>query len=295
MGLFDKIRGMFASPGRGVAVLAAWLGVNESELRGVSVEYVEFTIPKRDGSPRRIAAPRPTLKAFQRRVFRRLLRKLPVHESVIGFERGLSFVDHARAHAGRPVIVHVDIRDFFGSTKEKRVSEYLRGIGWSRDAAALLCRVCCRDGGLPQGAPTSPRLANLVNGEMDRRLAGAAAAFGALYTRYADDLTFSFDKDVPTHIRTLLCMIDFILEENGYRPNRKKGPRVLRVHQRQIVTGLVINGGEPRLPRATRRWLRAVEHRSAGKSSSRKAPTLTQDQLKGWRALVQMIARAKKR
>jgi hypothetical protein len=291
MGLFSKVAGMFSKGGGGRSLedLCARLGVTSAELRAVRVEYSEFTIPKRDGSRRTIAAPSEGLKRVQRLILRRVLGRLPVHPSVVGFERGLSFVDHARAHAGRAVIVRFDIREFFPSTPEKRVREYLRAIGWGNEAGAELCRLCCRNGALPQGAPTSPRLANLVNGEMDHRLAGAAAKYGASYTRYADDLAFSCEIDVPEAVRTLITVVGLVLKECGYRVNRKKGPRVLRRHQRQTVTGLIVNDGPARLSRKTRRWLRAVEHRAASGSARGGAPSLSASQLAGWRALRLMV------
>jgi hypothetical protein len=291
MGLLARILERLSGRGSGLTPedLAARLGMTVSALRAVPVEYREFSIPKRDGTMRRLAAPGPELKRVQRLILRRVLGRLRVHQAVVGFERGLSFVDHARAHCGRAIVVRIDLKDFFPSTSRKRTMAYLRRIGWGRAAAEEICRLCCKDGSLPQGAPTSPRLANLVNVRMDRRLVGAAAASGAVYTRYADDLVFSFADDEPARARTLINLARAIVADAGYRFNRRKGPRVLRAHQRQVVTGLVVNGGPPRLSRKTRRWLRAVEHRALPGSTQAGPPTLSTSQRQGWRALVSMI------
>ena len=152
---------------------------------------------KRSGGKRRILAPSRSLKDRQRRIHKRLLRKLPAHPSAIGFERGQSVVTHARRHAARAVVIRMDVRDFFDSTSSHRVYEYFRRIGWNRSASRWLTEACTYDGQLPQGAPTSPRLSSLVNFAMDARLAGLAKSNGATYSRYADDLTFSFSVDQP--------------------------------------------------------------------------------------------------
>jgi hypothetical protein len=194
----------------------------------------------------------------------------------------------------------MDLKDFFPATKAKRVRAYFRKVGWDRPAAALLTRLCTFDGGLPQGAPTSPRLSNLVNYRLDARLTGLATRrrlhnprtagrieerpVGATYSRYADDLTFSFPTDDRTLVRYVVRMTGYIVGREGYELRRKL--RVLRRHARQQVTGLVVNA-RVNLPRKTRRWLRAVEHRLA----TGRAATLTPAQLAGWRAFREMIAR----
>lgn len=294
MGLFEFIQRLLAGKPRGrpLAELCRRLGVTPEELAAVPVEYHQFTIPKRSGAPRQIDAPAPPLKRLQRQILRRVLARLPAHPAALGFERGVSFVDHARLHAGRPLIVRMDLRDFFPSIGAHKVKQYLHAIGWSGEAVKALVRLCCHQGELPQGAPTSPRLANLVNIELDARLSAAAEQLGALYSRYADDLVFSFAEDAPRAARALITLTRLIIAEEGYALNRAKGPRVLRAHQRQTITGLVVNDGPPRLSRETRRWLRAVEHRAATVASSGKRPTLTPLQREGWRALAQMVRAA---
>jgi hypothetical protein len=227
-------------------------------------------------------------------------------------------------------VLRFDLCDFFPSTRAERVRQYFRRIGWNRPAAKLLARLCTHEGGLPQGAPTSPRLSNLVNYRLDARLAGMAAKLGGVYTRYADDITISFPDEGPAGgrsmehvgrdihtgrrapsaklernadtIRYVTSFVRKVVEEEGYRLHRRKKLSVRRRHHRQVVTGLVVNDGV-NLPRSTRRWLRAVAHRArlarqtpsgavdSPSGTARKKPTLTSAQLEGWSALESMIAR----
>lgn len=293
MGVVAEFFGrLFGGKGLPLEELARRMGMTPSALRAVRVEYKRFSIPKKSGARREIDAPSAELKAVQRTILRKVLAKLAVHEGCTGFERGRSIATHASVHAGSAVLVRMDLKDFFPSTSEARVREYFRKIGWSKGAADELVRLCCWSGsgsgggGLPQGAPTSPRLSSVVNFGMDAALARAAEKRGARYSRYADDLAFSFASDDAGEVRALIGTVQWILWKNGYRVNGKKRIRILRRHQRQIVTGLVINDGV-HLPREKRRKLRAIEHwlRMGEKSS------MTQKQVEGWRALEAMVER----
>jgi hypothetical protein len=291
MGLFDAIKRILTGaaapsrPGvRGVEELTIRLGVTAEELRAVQVRYRETAIPKRSGGTRKILAPEPPLKAMQRRILRRVLGRLRTHTAVHGFERGRSIVSNARCHKGQAIVLRMDVKNFFEATGAKRVSAYFQFIGWDAQAAQELTRLCTYGSGLPQGAPTSPRLSNLVNYHLDKRLEGLARKHRATYTRYADDLTFSFAADEPLHARAIIRATKAILAKLGYQLHQRKKLSIRRRHARQIVTGLVVND-RINLPRETRRWLRAAEHRiKTGKQA-----TLTPQQLEGWKALRSMI------
>jgi len=287
----DDLRGV-GEPSRpasrilGLMDLSRRLSMPATDLQMVPVEYNEFTIPKRRGGKRTIHAPQPKLKALQRRILRRVLGRLRAHPAAMGFERGRSIATHARVHARAAVLVRMDLRDFFPSTTTARVREYFGAIGWSSEAAMLLVKWCTRDGQLPQGAPTSPRLSNLVNYAMDTRLSALAAKIGATYSRYADDITFSFAEDNRSAIASAVKVTKEIVSDYGYLLHLKQKLSIRRRHQRQAVTGLVVNDGV-RLPRETRRRLRAIRHHLA----TGKGVTLTPDQLAGWDALENMIAK----
>ncbi len=272
------------TPRLDVNELSRRLGVTAEELRGARAAYARFSIPKRAGGQREILAPDSDTKALQRRILHRLLARVPIHPACHGFERGRSIVSNATPHVGRPVVLRLDVRDFFATTSTRRVRRLYRVLGWDREAAAILARLTTFSGGLPQGAPTSPRLANLVNVRLDARLAGLASARGAVYTRYADDLTFSFADDDPESIHDVIRASKRFLRQEGYALHEGRKLRIRRRHERQLVTGLVVNV-RPALPRARRRWLRSVEHHlRAGRPA-----TLTESQLRGWRAFELMV------
>jgi RNA-directed DNA polymerase len=276
--LFDR--------GRTVEELADWLGLSREELEAVPVSYYEFRIPKRSRGERCIQAPNEQLKRVQRRIYRRLLRKLKSHPCAIGFEPGQSIVDNAEPHRGAAVLLKLDVVDFFPSILDTEVWQSFRLRGWSRDACDLLTRLCTYNGVLPQGASTSPKLSNLVNRGLDRALDNIADSFCANYTRYADDLTFSFARDEPHQVTDLLYNVRGVLGRMGYEVHHRRKLSVRRPHQRQQVTGLVINGeARPRLPRATRRWLRAVRHRVR----TNRLSTLSPAQRAGWESLERMV------
>ena len=296
MGVWDALRGLFkgadaqAGGMLGVDELARRLGMGESELRALVPRYRPFVIEKRSGGQRVIDEPEEELKRVQRLILRRLLRRLRSHPAAHGFERGRSIVTAALPHARRAVVLRMDVQEFFPSTKSERVQSYFRRIGWGAEAAALLTKLCTHRGGLPQGAPTSPRLSNLVNFRLDARLAALARAHDAAYTRYADDMTFSFREDGHESIVNVIQTTKRALREESYRLHTERKLRVLRPHMRQTVAGLVVND-RVRLPRATRRWLRAVEHRASLSLET----TLTPAQLQGWRALSHMVDEQSKR
>jgi hypothetical protein len=180
-------------------------------------------------------------------------------------------------------VIKADVRDFFNATSAVRVDAYFKRIGWNAEAAGLLTKLVSFQGGLPQGAPTSPRLSNLLNIQLDTRLSRYARQRRGVYSRYADDITVSFYNDYPTRNRGVVQAIRKRLKALGYEMHREK-TRILRPHQQKRVTGLVVNAS-PNLPRAVRRRLRAVRHHLA---TGREA-TLTAAQLAGWDALESMI------
>lgn len=260
------------------------LDLEVEQLRGIEPSYKETFIRKKRGGMRRLLIPDGNLKTVQRRILRRLLRRLRAHPAAMGFERGRSIVHNALPHTRRKVIIKLDLIDFFPSTPAWRVEAYFRRVGWNAEAAALLTRLCTHEGGLPQGAPTSPRLSNLVLWLLDARIARFVARRKGSYTRYADDITISFPKDYPRRIRGTIQKVGRLARGFGYKIHRRGKLRILRRHQQQRVTGLVVND-KVQLPRKLRRLLRAVEHRLR----TGRAATLTAEQIQGWRALQDMI------
>jgi hypothetical protein len=216
--------------------------------------YLRIELARPGRPPRVIHAPDEPLKAVQRAILRRLLARLPVSPHAHGFVRGRSVLGAARPHAGKAWVVTFDIRDFFPSVRAAAVEGLAGELGLDPTDAARLVRLTTLRGRLPQGAPTSPALANLAFRRCDARLAGLAGSLGLEYTRYADDLAFSGGEAA----RRLAPSVRRVLADDGFRLAAEK-TRLMPRSARQEVCGLVVNAGV-RLPRERRRWLRAVLH-----------------------------------
>ncbi|MCA9310964.1 MAG: RNA-directed DNA polymerase [Phycisphaerales bacterium] len=287
------LRALFGSrrdDGLDLAELVRRIDVSADELQGVSLDYHVFHVPKRraGAGTRQLAAPNPHLKHIQRRLHHRLLARLRAHPCATGFERHHSIASNAAFHRAQATVLRLDIRDFFATTDGARIERYFRDIGWSRAVARLLTRLCTYENGLPQGAPTSPRLSNLVNLGMDAAIVSLTDRSGARYTRYADDMTISWSHR-PSHgaLGDMIHRIRDIVAQRGYQLHGRRKTHIRHACQRQLVTGLVVNQSV-NLPRETRRRLRAIEHhlRTRGHAS------LTEEQLRGWQALDLMVRRA---
>jgi RNA-directed DNA polymerase len=286
VGLFSKIFRMASDDtGLGIDELARRLNMTEDAIRAVKLEYRELRIPKKSGDTRLLHAPADPLKALQRTILRRLLAKLFAHPAAMGFERGQSIATNAVPHVGAAVLLKMDIRDFFTATTATRVRDYFKKIGWNTEATNLLTKLTTHKGGLPQGAPTSPRLSNLLNYRLDACLFALGLALSAKYTRYADDITFSFATENRTAIARAITATQEAIDEYGYHLHTAKKLRIARRHDRMLVTGLVVNV-RLNLPRETRRRLRAVEHHL----KTNRPATMNDAQLRGWKSLQSMIA-----
>jgi hypothetical protein len=276
--------------------LAEWLGVPVNQLDWLADPsgrnrlhpkplrtYRHRWMAKPRGRSRLLEIPTPLLKRSQRRLLDDFLNRVPAHTAAHGFRPERSAITNARAHCGRAVVIRFDLTDFFPSIPIGRVFALFRTLGYSRPIARLLAGLCTTrlpadvwktrpnpalDGSdhavwqrlharhLPQGAPTSPAIANLVAFRLDCRLAGLATALDATYTRYADDLTFSGGPELARCAKRLAHMVAVIVGEEGFSLNHRK-TRVQRRGGRQLVTGVVVNA-RPNLPRAEFDRLKAI-------------------------------------
>ena len=237
--------------------LASLLGVNEDRLSQLAGEaeklYVRFPLKTRRRRPRWIEAPKPFLKLVQRRLLDRLLYEVPPHSAAHGFYPELSIVTNAQTHVRSDWVISFDLKDFFPTTDMGKVRQVLsKYYALEGNTLDTILRLTCRGGSLPQGAPTSPHLANLAFFDGDEWLANLAKQHKLSYTRYADDMTFS-GNGLPDGFEDLVGQI---VRRAGYRLAGEKTKRMGR-HQCQKVTGLVVNEGV-RLPRNQRRRLRAI-------------------------------------
>lgn len=246
--------------------------------------YRTAEIPKPRGGVRRLEIPDDATKTLQRRILDYLLDALNAHPLACGFEPETSIVHAALPHQGKAIVVKMDVRRFFESTSAERIQQYFEAIGWATDAAQLLVRLTTYNGHLPQGAPTSPRLSNLVNCRMDEALLRIAKRHKGAYSRYADDITMSFPFRRGRTVRGLSQAVRRILKQYGYTMHGGSKLKFCRQHQQQRVLGLVVNK-QVALPRKTRRWLRSVKHHQ----QNGRPATITPEQLQGWESLQQMV------
>jgi RNA-directed DNA polymerase len=245
--------------------------------------YRYIWVPKKGGRRRLIEAPKARLKQIQRRILADLLGAVPTHPTVHGFRPGRSVLTNAVPHCGRAAVLRFDLADFFASVPGVRVFALFRSLGYPNEVAQLLTglstarvptdvwdarpnpvhdgsehptRVRLAESHLPQGAPTSPALANLCAYRLDCRLAGLATKLGATYTRYADDLTFSGDDDLRRAANRVRRLVTEIAAEEGFTVNVRK-TRLMTSGTRQVVTGVVVNE-KPNVRRADYDHLKAV-------------------------------------
>ena len=231
-----------------------------------------------------ISIPPQSLAIAQRWLVDHVLRYTPVHPASFAFHPKSSPVQAAEQHPNTKWLLKVDIEDFFHSVSEGTVSAIFAHLGFPKLLAFEFARLCSIDldrgpernpvphsgpitfyargyeGCLPQGAPTSPMLANLAMLRIDKRFAHLAEERGLRYSRYADDLAFSTDTDRSLEeMHRLQRDVSEILNGSGFRPNQRKtvirGPGT-----RRIVLGMLVDGPTPRLQRASKDIIRFHLH-----------------------------------
>lgn len=240
-------------------------------------------LAKDSGNIRLIEAPKRRLKQIQQRILSGILEQIPNHHAAHGFVRSRSIQSFAAPHIGKRVVLRMDLRDFFPSIHGARIPAFFRMAGYPEPVADLLGGICTHATPrrlwttlgkgidvekmiearslyswqhLPQGAPTSPALANLCFWRADSRLTGLARSAGAAYTRYADDLAFSNDENFERGISRFAARVAAILEEESFSVHHRK-TRVMRQGVRQYLAGLVVNE-HPNIVRADYDRLKAV-------------------------------------
>ncbi len=220
--------------------------------------YRRFKRRKSNGDQRVIHAPQEPLKNLQRLIIRKFLSAIPLPDSCTGFRPGKSILSNTLPHCGRRFVFNIDIEDFFSSISSERVLGLFLRLGFAFPVACVLTELTTFMGSLPQGAPSSPYLANLISHSLDMEMSEYCQEKGWNYTRYCDDITISGDS-----MFTLadMKMVNEILDSEGFRLNMRK-TRFLRRNSAQIVSGLVVNK-RPNLPREKRRMIRAMFHQAS--------------------------------
>jgi len=267
--------------------VAAILGCTPSGLswllykKPATDKYKSFEIPKRGGGHRKISAPSPELKVLQRKLADRLeaCRKEIVERENLkddiahGFRPGRSIISNAKRHRGRRYVFNVDLSNFFGTINFGRVRGYLikdKNFALNPKVATILAQIACHDNALPQGSPCSPVLSNLIGHVLDVHLVRLCAKEGCVYTRYADDLTFSTNlaefpasiavaRPADPHVWLPGKELSRLVALSGFEFNPVK-TRMQYCNSRQEVTGLVVNR-KVNVRSEYRRTVRSMVHR----------------------------------
>ncbi|MFZ6745342.1 reverse transcriptase family protein [Undibacterium sp. JH2W] len=264
--------------------LATAIGIPLAELRFMSFQrkvsqvshYQRFSIPKKTGGQRFISAPMPRLKRCQYWVLDHILAKVPCHPAAHGFLPQHSILSNALPHVGQAVVINLDLKDFFPSIEYPRVKGVFKSLGYGDQIATLLGLLCTEQAteevrvdtqkyfvagkkrSLPQGAPSSPMITNILCHRLDKRLHAAATKLGFVYTRYADDLTFSSKQKERPPVGKLLWRVKHIIADEGFTLHPDK-QHIMRHSQKQEVTGIVVNHS-PTIDAKTLHRFRATLH-----------------------------------
>ncbi|MDQ1252696.1 MAG: RNA-directed polymerase [Euryarchaeota archaeon] len=217
--------------------------------------YVSYKMKKKRGGYRTIDAPSKKLKFVQRWILQNILYIIKVSKHSHGFIPGRSIATNAKIHVGQELVMGIDLKDFFPSIKFNRVSGFFKSVWYNNNISTILAELCTFNWQLPQGAPTSPMISNLIASRLDRRLAGFCKKKELLYSRYADDITISGWKVLPRY-KTLIFRI---ITEEGFEINYEK----VRIQGRgscQLVTGLVVND-KVSIGRKKKRTIKSLVHK----------------------------------
>ena len=249
--------------------LLAYLGLGAAELKKIwyfrGRMYQHFSIAKGPNKVRAISAPDNRLKFLQRQLADKLTELYRPRKPVHGFVAQRSVKTNAASHLRQRFVVNIDLIDFFPTITQKRVEGMLSSLGIADGVAEIIAQICCNNGHLPQGAPSSPVLSNMVCFRLDKRLMNIAKEARCIYTRYADDITFSsyqpptalFDAALPPAGRfppdLLAPKLREVFQSNGFAINPDKAHYADR-HSRRIVTGIKVN----QLLNVDRRYVRNI-------------------------------------
>ena len=219
----------------------------------ISSRYNQFSIKKKSGGMRIINAPIKGLKSILVALNFLLQCISEPHNAATGFVLNKSIVDNAKQHVGKLFVYNIDLKDFFHSFDRNRVKMgfYCKPFDLSgcREPLAFLLACLCThpleiDGELrtvlPQGSPTSPTITNILCVNLDKRLTGLAKRFGAKYSRYADDITFSSMQDIFKN-EDFLKELTRIIQEDQHLDINEKKTRLQYTSNQQEVTGLIVN------------------------------------------------------
>lgn len=240
--------------------IAVYLGLTEKLVQFIRYRpekfYTTFQVPKKNGSLRTIQAPRLYLKVIQHYILDCILSTAKISDSAFGFRPGASPAGGAQIHAGCRYLWNTDIRDFFPTIKKAQVVQAFQVLGYTLESSNWLSAICCLNEALPQGAPTSPTLSNIVFHTIDLTVEEICRSKNIQYSRYADDLSFSSQTPIPSHFQDEIISL---LRRCGFEVHPGKS-RLMGPMCRREVTGLTVNE-EVSIPRQKRRIIRSLFHK----------------------------------
>ena len=206
--------------------------------------YHEIKIPKKNGTFRTLDIPSVDLKYIQRWILDKILNKMRVSSYANGFVKNKSILTNAQQHINSECIINIDLKDFFPTVTLEQVFGIFKYYGYTKELSYTLSKFCTYRGILPQGSPASPAITNIVCLRLDKRLSALGQKYKAAFSRYADDITFSGKKAIAH----LLPYAINIIQDEGFSVNPDK-THISFQHQRQEVTGLIVNGDKVRVSR----------------------------------------------
>lgn len=236
--------------------LSSLVGYNKKYLKRASgypkFFYIKHTIPKRNGKMRILYEPLPSLKEIQIWIKDNLLVDVPVSRYAKAYTNGRSIKEHVKYHKGQKNVLTLDIEDFFGSITFQMVEELFSSFGYSSLISNLLAKLCTFQNSLPQGAPTSPIISNIILKPLDDTLSDYCRKKDIKFTRYADDLAFSGDEINKMELEAIISQK--LREIGGLRLNSEK-TMLMKKNQRQTISGVIVNK-KVQVPREKRDELR---------------------------------------
>lgn len=234
--------------------LCLLLGLDEqyinSVVYGADRHYRTFYIRKKSGGVRELSAPHYTLKYVQIWIYQNILKNIKVNYCAHGFRPKKSILTNAKVHVKNRSLLKIDMKDFFPSIDINKVVNVFRSIGYSNHVSFYLASICCVNSHLPQGAPTSPALSNVIARHMDNRILGLCKKMNYCYTRYADDIAISGDRIDSSFVD----YVKKIIVECGFEVNESK-VKLYNGNGAKILTGVSMANNRIRLPRDYRRSL----------------------------------------
>ena len=314
----DKLSSNMLPQFTSVNELANAMGITVGELRFLSFSrknskvnhYQRFKIKKKSGGTRLISAPKPRLKEIQHWVLINIINKVSMHSAAHGFISPKSIVTNAKDHVNKKVVINMDLKNFFPTITYGRVKGMFFSLGYSEQIATILALICTEPmvsefemddenyfiaqspRYLPQGAPTSPGISNIICRRLDARIQGLASKKGFIYTRYADDITLSSAKYDSQEVKKLLSAIKSFVKDENFVVHPDK-LRVMHSGRRQEVTGITVNKKVNICAKELKRFRALLHHIEKdgleGKNWKGKTGTEMLASIKGYAEFISMV------